>query len=108
MINGMSTKHTPGPWFAVDYAGSFCIQSGPTYEDKDLLSYDSFSGQKYCVSIDTAEANATLAAAAPDLLEACLTAKAMYEAQGIKADSMIGGEQYSNLLIAIKKATGHD
>ena len=44
-------------------------------------------------------------AAADDMLNACLTAKAMYEAQGITTDSIIGGEQYSELLLAIKKAT---
>lgn len=50
------------------------------------------------------EANAKLIVAAEDLLKACLTAKAMYEAQGINENSRIGGEQYTELLKAIKKA----
>lgn len=40
------------------------------------------------------------------LYDACLEAKAMYEAQGINEDSRIGGEQYHNLLLAIQKAGG--
>lgn len=47
-----------------------------------------------------------LISSAPELLEACLEAKAMYEAQGINVKrSRIGGEQYKNLLNAIEKAT---
>lgn len=45
-----------------------------------------------------------LISAAPDMFECCLTAKAMYEAQGINKDSQIGGEQYEQLLRAINKA----
>lgn len=40
-----------------------------------------------------------------NLFKACLTAKAMYEAQGINENSRIGGEQYRELLAAIKKST---
>lgn len=53
----------------------------------------------------TEKANAKLIAAAPDLLKSCFEAKAMYEANGITRESRIGGEQYSNLISAIKKAT---
>lgn len=41
----------------------------------------------------------------PKLLESCFAAKAMYEAQGVNESSRIGGEQYKNLLEAIKQAT---
>lgn len=58
-----------------------------------------------CIFRTRAEANAKLIAAAPELLNACFTAKAMFEAQGINKDSRIGGEQYSQLLNAIKEAT---
>lgn len=65
----MTHKHTPAPWFAVDYAGSFCIQNGPMYEDKDILSYDSISGIEYSVTKEEAEANAALMVIAPDMFE---------------------------------------
>jgi len=52
-----------------------------------------------------AESNTRLIASAPELLKACLSAKAMYEAQGISDDSRIGGEQYKQVKEAIKKAT---
>lgn len=102
----MEAKHTPGPWFAVDYSGSYFIQNGPMYEDKGILSYDySTFGEKYSVTKEEAEANAALIIAAPEMFEACLSAKAMYEAQGINEHSRIGGEQYKQLLQAIEKAT---
>ncbi|MDD4971936.1 MAG: hypothetical protein PHT07_21120 [Paludibacter sp.] len=66
----METKHTPSPWFAVDYAGSICIQSGPMYEDLDLLCYDSIFSDIVPPSKEVVEANAKLMATAPELLEA--------------------------------------
>lgn len=62
----MKTKHTSGPWYYSNYAGTFMLQDGPYYEDNLILSYDeAFSD----IDMETAEANAKLAAAAPDLLE---------------------------------------
>ena len=61
--------HTPGPWYYVDYAGSFVIQDGPYYEDPNILCYDDEFG---IGDSEKAEANAKLAAAAPDLLKACI------------------------------------
>ncbi len=79
----MATKHTPGPWFPVEYADSFIIQDGPYYEDDNVLSYDAFSSIKE----DTAKANAKLAAAAPELLvalEGAVTAMKAVTSSAIK------------------------
>jgi hypothetical protein len=55
-------KYTPGPWFAVEYAGYFNIQSQDGYGEKyNLLDRE---------EDENAEANAKLIAASPDLLEA--------------------------------------
>ena len=63
----MKTKHTSGPWYYSNYAVTFMLQDGPYYEDNLILSYDeAFSA----IDMETAEANAKLAAAAPELLEA--------------------------------------
>ena len=52
-----------------------------------------------------ADANAKLIAAAPELLEALLASKAVFEALGIYANHRIAGEQYDKVVEAIKKAT---
>lgn len=58
----MKRKHTPAPWFPVDYAGIWILQKGDSYADDELLiAYNLDEGQ--------AEANAKLAAAAPEMLE---------------------------------------
>jgi hypothetical protein len=79
----MAIKHTPGPWYPVEYADSFIIQDGPYYEDDNVLSYDAFSSIKE----DTAKANAKLAAAAPELLvalEGAVTAMKAVTSSAIK------------------------
>jgi hypothetical protein len=53
-------KHTPGPWFAVEYAGRYSFQRKDEYGGPDLLDQDSCSRACY---------NAKLAAAAPELLK---------------------------------------
>jgi len=58
----MNTKHTPGPWYPVNYAGLMHIQDGPFYTDKNILD-DEYVGE------EEVEANGLLAAAAPDLLD---------------------------------------
>lgn len=62
-------RHTPGPWFAIQYANQWCIQSEEGYEgaNSDVLD-EEFT--------DKAEANAHLIAAAPDLLAALEVLKA--------------------------------
>lgn len=100
----MDTKFTKGNWLLKNpiakYAGYnnlwFCIIES---EDRHIIQ------KIYGKTKEEAEANAKLIAAAPEMLEACMTAKAMYEAQGITPESIIGGEQYSSLLNTIKKAT---
>jgi len=59
-------KHTPGPWYPVEYAGYFDVQNGPLYSDTSVsnIEYD-----------ENAEANAKLMAAAPDLLDALIEAR---------------------------------
>ena len=64
----MENKHTPGPWFAVDYAGKFDIQNGEMYEDTDLLCYDTIWDEK-SLDKETVEANAKIMVAAPEMLE---------------------------------------
>lgn len=64
----MTHKHTPAPWFAVDYAGTLNIQDGPTYEDRNVLSYDKIWNENtFCK--ETVEANAALMVIAPDMFE---------------------------------------
>lgn len=54
-----SNLYTPGPWYAVEYAGHVSIQSTDFYENTDILDMD---------SNDSVEANAKLICAAPELL----------------------------------------
>jgi hypothetical protein len=63
-INTMSTKaaHTPGPHYAVNYAGYIIMQKQPEYLSIDLLKADD-------VGMDVAEANGALYASAPRLAE---------------------------------------
>jgi|GEM_PF-4826185 len=54
------SKHTPGPWFAVEYAGYWNLQTEPFYTDEgDLLDEEHTAA---------ASDNAKLAASAPALL----------------------------------------
>lgn len=93
----MEKKFTQGRWYI---NGQNSILSN-IQEEGDVVC---FSPKKYDASMKNWDANAKLIVAAKDLLEACLAAKAMYEAQGINENSRIGGEQYTKLLEAIKKA----
>lgn len=55
-------KHTPGPWFALEYAGYYNLQTVDEYSDtNDLLNIE---------KDPNAEANAKLAAKAPELFQA--------------------------------------
>ena len=91
----MKTKHTKGEWLNLGYRVDVDVADGMSgiCEMSDWMPEEEM------------EANAKLIAAAPELLNACLAAKAMYEAQGINVNSRIGGEQYSELLLTIQKAT---
>lgn len=86
------SKHTPGPWFAVDYAGFVSIQSVDEYSDSDVLN----------IAVDpNAEANGKLAAAAPDLLEALKEAQQHFVRSGWR----LSGRTGKIMEAAIKKAT---
>ena len=69
-------KTTPGPWFPINYAGFWMIQSGKYYGDVDVMDAEK-------VGAETAEANARLAAAAPDL-KAELTRLRQQPAEGMR------------------------
>lgn len=58
-------KGTKGEWHMVEYAGFMNIQDAPHYGEKNLLDADN-------VGLEVARHNGVLAAAAPDLLEACI------------------------------------
>lgn len=84
----MENKHTPGPWstphlacedvkcdcayvLSEGYAGAICtIEVGDGKRVSD--------GGNDCPPLEEAKANARLIAAAPDLLEACRTALALF------------------------------
>ena len=104
----MKTKFTPGPWFAVDYAGTFCIQDGPMYEDRDLLYYSSIFSETEPFDKETVEANAALMAAAPEMLEALKLFTENIEnwlETGEPADKETSEMIYNKSKEAIKKAT---
>jgi len=87
-----TTKHTPGPW-STDGDHIF----GPVYLLADIVSAD---------TIEEAEANARLIAAAPDLLAA------LEHCCAVMADCVMFPERddenraYSQARAAISKATG--
>jgi|ERR1043166_6919843 hypothetical protein len=62
---GYEFKGTPGPWYAVQYAYFFNIQTDEYYDTKHINVLD-------CEVCDKAEQNANLIAAAPDLLTAAI------------------------------------
>ena len=84
----MEDKHIPGPWHAVKYAGYWLLQTKGDYSaEGDLMDEAHYA---------TAEANAKLAAAAPDLLAAAR----------IAASNLLSTEPgYKELMEAIYKAT---
>ena len=55
-------KGTPGPWHPINIAGWWHIHKEPFYDATDILDEDE-------TPLGVAKRNATLAAAAPDLLE---------------------------------------
>lgn len=100
-------KFTKGEWHAVDYAGSYCIQNGPDYADKDLLSYASICGEDVSTKKEEVEANVKLITAAPDLLDALIELIDINESTedfDTKVSRMVLA--IKNSKSAIKKATG--
>ena len=60
-LTAKKQSFTPGPWYAVEYAGFADIQDGPFYGDDNIFNAE---------CDDRFLANAKLAASAPDMLEA--------------------------------------
>jgi hypothetical protein len=89
-------KHTPGPHYAVDYAGRIEMQSSDFYElGANLLDAAD-------VGEEQMNANGTLYAAAPDLLEAIQELQ-----QWIRPDSIYWGTSLNDRVeAAIKRARG--
>jgi len=87
-------KHTPGPWRFVENEG---VVVGPNGEE--VIS-DEFHGSMVAFAVDCKEtnrANATLIAAAPDLLKAC---------RGVVENSRFDHTDMMRIRAAIAKATG--
>lgn len=85
------SKHTPAPWFFLQYANFGKLQTSKYYEeDDDLLDLEDH---------DRAEANGHLASAAPDML------KCLEEIMDLtKGDSGFSEATFNRIRKAIKKA----
>ena len=70
--------------------------------DDPLMPF--YGGTLIAESIHRKE-DVSLISAAPDLLEACIAAKAIFEAEGITKDHRIVGGEYTLIVDAIIKAT---
>ena len=88
-------KHTKGPWVAIEYGGYWNIQKEDAYSN----TYDLLNEEK----CPDAEANAKLAAAAPELLQVLISTSQLnlhlYEA------GTVGNVIYNKIQSIIKKAT---
>lgn len=93
-------KHTPGPWFI----------NGPFDHDNDLFIRTSIDGENFdianlsCDETEDTKANASLIAAAPDLLAALEFIVNDLIAPGEDAHLSVDG--YNKACAAIKKAKG--
>lgn len=83
--------HTPGPWYSAEYANYWVLQNEDSYDGIDILN------EELCAD---AEANAHLAAAAPDLLDALIN---VFEHAKVIINS--NHADYKAAEAAIKKAT---
>lgn len=87
------TKHTPAPWYAVNYGGYVNIQSTNYYENNtNILDED---------KCNRAEANGLLCAAAPELLAACMEFVRKCECGEARSK-----RSYAQMKAAINKAIG--
>ncbi len=90
-IAGAKAKHTPGPWHAGETVLSDACAFISIIDDSDSPHDIIRNGETSL--IDNAEANASLIAAAPDLLAACKEAKFL-AAHGIGAVTL-GEDEWS-------------
>lgn len=73
-------KHTPGPWYAVEYAGYINIQTTDDYSiEDDVLDAD-------IIGYDQMLVNGNLAAAAPEMYELLKRASAMLVSESWRKD----------------------
>ncbi len=93
---GCCVKHTPGPW-----------EVGSTIEsDTQAIIHDGDSVLAILTTIPPNPANARLIAAAPDLLEACMTLVGSEDNDDPMAAGMMLGCAVEIARAAIAKATG--
>ena len=88
-------KHTPGPWI-IDHE-NLTIDGG----DKQICAIVNYSQSAYKVT-DEANANTRLIAAAPELYEACISARNAV----INNNGQMGKETIELVLNAIEMASG--
>jgi len=105
----MKTKHTPGEWKLIETFNHFCISDRDDFmstnnEFGNIATVDQ-NAINYCGKKE-ANANAKLIAAAPDMLDALMVAKAHLE-YAIEFGAGAGGETKAIMIIdrAINKAT---
>lgn len=96
----MATTHTPGPWYPHYAKADHCLSSSVWGQEPG--NQIAVIGGK---SLQTMNANATLIAAAPALLEACKRAR-NYFVYYKDVTGKEGGETIAQLDAAIAQATG--
>lgn len=103
-------KHTPGPWMVFKNGEPILVKS-----QAFLAQIEDCTGKFVSIAANTPTneitnsvmfANADLIAAAPELLEACKMARAIY--QSIGCETEIAREQYDFIGNAIAKAEGKE
>lgn len=96
-------KGTMGKWF-LNKRNRTLIEIRNS-DNKLVCELENYERNVQIMSFNELEANAKLIASAPDLLEALMASKAVFEALGIYANHRIAGEQYDKVVQSIKKAT---
>lgn len=100
-------EHSPGPWHAVQYANWFNLQRSPDYAKDDIFDIENYHN---------AGANATLAASAPDLYEACKHNIEFHEWLALRIRDLpedvqqdigeAGGDAATYAIVAMERAEG--
>ncbi|EDV4827165.1 hypothetical protein Y947_004119 [Salmonella enterica] len=98
----MEQKHTPGPWYAVPNNSFIDITTAPGRYSGKTIADTCSSGYRFdngdCINGETTVANAKLIAAAPELLEACLSVRSHLFAAGYEPEA--GSTDPNKLLLA--------